>query len=94
MCLLCCQFLVAAAQFRSAIPYLVSFLILFGYFHTPPSSSILTSNFPCSVYSWIALSKEKWYAWSNLGPLLYFGVLITLGYASSIATVVMLAKGE
>ena len=46
------------------------------------------------MISWVVLSKEKWSAWRNLGPMLFFGVLITLGYASSIATVYMLATGK
>lgn len=43
------------------------------------------------LYSWIKLSDKPWTACENLGPLLFFGVLILLGYASAISTVVMLA---
>ena len=46
------------------------------------------------VYSWVKLSKEKWTACQNLAPLIYFGILITCGYLSSIATVYMLATGK
>jgi len=46
------------------------------------------------VYSWIKLSNKHWTAWQNLAPLLFFGTLISLGYASVFSTVYMLATGR
>ena len=46
------------------------------------------------VYSLVKLSKKPWYDISNLGPILFFGSLITLGYLSVISTTYMLATGK
>ena len=46
------------------------------------------------LYSWIKLSDKPWTAWCNLAPLLFFGVLICLGYSSVISTIYMLAMGD
>jgi len=47
-----------------------------------------------SVYSWIKLSDKPWTAMKNLAPLIYFGILICMGYCSVISTVYMLAMGK
>ena len=43
------------------------------------------------VYSWIKLSDKPWTALQNIAPLIYFGILICMGYCSVISTVYMLA---
>ena len=46
------------------------------------------------LYSWVKLSDKKWTAWENLAPIMFFGVLISVGYLSVFSTVYMLACGK
>ena len=47
-----------------------------------------------TVFSWLKLSDKPLHALENLAPLLFFGVLIILGYGSVVSTVYMLVMGE
>lgn len=57
-------------------------------------SCSVTICYTIPLYAWITLSKERWYAWVNLGPLLYFGFLIAMGYGSVVSTVARMAMGK
>ena len=46
------------------------------------------------VFALVKLSKKPWYDVSNLGPILFFGTLIMLGYCSVISTFYMLVTGK
>ena len=46
------------------------------------------------LYSWIKLSDKPWTACQNLAPLIFFGLLICMGYLSVISTVYMLVQGK
>ena len=46
------------------------------------------------LYAWIKLSDKHWTAKENLFPLIFFGILIAIGYMSVISTVYMLACGD
>jgi len=46
------------------------------------------------TYAYVKLSKVKWTAMKNLLPLLFFGILIVIGYTSVIITVYTIVKGE
>lgn len=68
-----------------AYPNVSSVLSIMG------GSCSVTICYTIPLYSWVKLSKERWYAFSNLAPLLYMGFLITAGYTSVITTIYMLA---
>ena len=47
-----------------------------------------------SVFAWLKLSDKPITALQNLGPLLFFGCFICLGYGSVCSTVYMLVTGK
>ena len=46
------------------------------------------------LYAWIKLSDKHWTAKENLFPLIFFGILIAIGYLSVISTIYMLSLGK
>ena len=86
----------ASAQSPSATPFLVSFNVLNHQLHSNSWTPLLTgfSRSICIVYSHVKLSDKHWTAWVNLWPLMFFSVLIVIGYSSVLSTIWMLAHGE
>jgi len=46
------------------------------------------------TYAYVKLSKQRWYQMKNLLPLLFFGILIVIGYTSVIITFITIIRGE
>ena len=42
---------------------------------------------------WVKLSGKRWYEWSNLKPILFFGWLVFMGLSSVVITVIEIFKG-
>ena len=53
-----------------------------------------TLSYTIPLYCWVKLSPHPWHQWSNLCAILFFGVLISLGYASVVSTVYEIATGH
>lgn len=53
-----------------------------------------TLSYTIPAYCWVKLSPHPWYQWFNLSTICFMGVLITLGYASVVATVYEIVTGD
>ena len=54
----------------------------------------VTICYTIPIIAYIKLSKEPWYVMKNLAPLIFFCILIFLGYSSCISTVYMIVTGR
>jgi len=92
MCIDCIRNLIATASFMICTCAVAVF-----YPNVSTVLSILGGSCSVSIcytvplYSWIKLSDKPWTACQNLAPLIFFGILICMGYLSVISTVYMLA---
>jgi len=53
-----------------------------------------TMSYLIPTVAYVRMSKKRWYACSNLKPILFFGTLTTIGYISVVATVYLLISGN
>jgi hypothetical protein len=53
-----------------------------------------TMSYLIPTIAHVRCSKERWYNCSNLGPILFFGTLTTIGYISVLLTIWLLISGK